>query len=175
MRVKWYVPYLFVLPAFLLIVVVLYNPIVQNMYTSLFSTAAFSSQPRFVGLQNYASFFSDANLLTAFRNNIYYGITCIVFQCGLGLVLAIIMESKLIRNHSGFFRTVYFIPSVISITAAALLWKFIYQSRGGCSTLSWPPWASSSSSMRGWARRTSPSGPSSSWRSGNTWGTTACC
>ncbi|TCL42465.1 raffinose/stachyose/melibiose transport system permease protein [Harryflintia acetispora] len=131
MRVKWYVPYLFVLPAFLLIVVVLYNPIVQNMYTSLFSTAAFSSQPRFVGLQNYASFFSDANLLTAFRNNIYYGITCIVFQCGLGLVLAIIMESKLIRNHSGFFRTVYFIPSVISITAAALLWKFIYQSRGG--------------------------------------------
>lgn len=43
MRVKWYVPYLFVLPAFLLIVVVLYNPIVQNMYTSLFRTAAFSS------------------------------------------------------------------------------------------------------------------------------------
>lgn len=84
-----------------------------------------------MGFENYAAFFSDDSLFTAFRNNIYYGVTCLIFQCGLGLILAIIMESRLIRKRSGFFRTVYFIPSVISVTAAALLWKFIYQSRGG--------------------------------------------
>jgi len=130
-RVKWYVPYLFVLPALALVVCILYYPVVQNIYTSFFATTAFSSNPRFIGLDNYIELFSDVEVLTALRNNIYYAITCLIFQCGGGLLLAILMESKPVRKIAGVYRTIYYIPSVISMTAACLLWKFIYQSRGG--------------------------------------------
>ena len=131
MRVKKHVPYLFVLPAFLLVVCVLYYPVIQNVYTSMLRTSAFSSNPAFIGLSNYKEMFKDVEVRTALQNNIRYAVTCIIFQCGGGLFLAILMESKYVRKFSGFFRTAYYIPSVISMTAACLLWKFIYQSRGG--------------------------------------------
>lgn len=131
MRVKWYVPYLFVLPALALVLCILYYPVAQNFYTSFFSTSAFSSSPRFVGLENYKTLFTDVEMRTALGNNIKYAVTCLIVQCGGGLVLAILMENKHVRRLSGVYRTIYYIPSVISMTAACLLWKFIYQSRGG--------------------------------------------
>ncbi|MBD4899301.1 sugar ABC transporter permease, partial [Xanthomonas citri pv. citri] len=55
-------------------------------------------------------------------------IVCQVFG---GLILAAVLEDKLVRKWSPFFRTVFFLPVVISMTVIALLFDFIYNPETG--------------------------------------------
>jgi raffinose/stachyose/melibiose transport system permease protein len=54
-----------------------------------------------------------------------------VFQVGGGLVIAAMLEDKLVRRVSPLFRTVYFLPVIISITVIALLFDFFYNPQVG--------------------------------------------
>ncbi len=117
--------FLYLLPAITLILIFIYLPIVLNIAYSLFRWSAFSNKV-YVGLQNYKRLFKDPIFYTALRNNALYAVISVIFQVGLGLILAAILEEKFIRRYQGFFRTVYFIPSVISLTVVGLLWQMIY-------------------------------------------------
>ena len=117
--------FLYLLPAVVLILVFIYSPIVLNMFYSLYRWSAFSDKV-YIGLQNYQRLIKDPIFYTTIRNNTLYAVISVVFQVGLGLILAAILEEKFLRKYQGFFRTVYFIPSVISLTVVGLLWQMIY-------------------------------------------------
>ncbi len=55
-----------------------------------------------------------------------YAVISLIFQVGGGLILAAVLEDRLVRKWSPFFRTVFFLPVVISMTVIALLFDFIY-------------------------------------------------
>lgn len=117
--------FLYLLPAVVLILVFIYSPIVLNMFYSLYRWSAFSDKV-YIGLQNYQRLIKDPIFYTTIRNNTLYAVISVVFQVGLGLILAAILEEKFLRKYQGFLRTVYFIPSVISLTVVGLLWQMIY-------------------------------------------------
>ena len=96
-----------------------------NMFYSLYRWSAFSDKV-YIGLQNYQRLIKDPIFYTTIRNNTLYAVISVVFQVGLGLILAAILEEKFLRKYQGFLRTVYFIPSVISLTVVGLLWQMIY-------------------------------------------------
>lgn len=51
----------------------------------------------------------------------------LVFQVGVALLIALVLESGIIKRGKTFFRSLFFIPSIISITVVGALFTFIYQ------------------------------------------------
>ena len=121
-----YVPYLFIIPALLFILIFVYIPIIENFYFSFFRMNSYTPGQTYIGLDNYIDIFQNEIFYTAIINNTWYAIISLIFQVGLGLVLAITLESKILGKERKFFRTIYFIPSVIAIAAVGLMFYYIY-------------------------------------------------
>ncbi|MGG0900975.1 sugar ABC transporter permease [Bacillus subtilis] len=124
------IPYLFLVPALVFLLFV-YIPIFENVFLSLFQWSSFSPEKTFIGLKNYVELFHDPVFYQAFTNNVLYAVISIVCQVFGGLILAAVLEDKLVRKWSPFFRTVFFLPVVISMTVIALLFDFIYNPETG--------------------------------------------
>jgi raffinose/stachyose/melibiose transport system permease protein len=121
-------PYLFLLPALVLMLIFVYYPVVQNFYYSLFKWSAIDPRMEFVGLKNYVDIMGDKLILVSLRNNVLYAVISVVFQVGLALMLAALLEARLIRPYWGtFFRNTLFMPSVLAITVVAITWQLIYR------------------------------------------------
>lgn len=124
------IPYLFLLPALVFLLSV-YIPIFENVFLSLFQWSSFSPEKTFIGLKNYVELFRDPVFYQALTNNVLYAVISIICQVFGGLILAAVLEDKLVRKWSPFFRTVFFLPVVISMTVIALLFDFIYNPETG--------------------------------------------
>ncbi|WP_435653969.1 carbohydrate ABC transporter permease [Bacillus velezensis] len=122
---KRFIPYLFLAPALVFLLFV-YIPIIENVFFSLFEWSSFQPEKTFIGLKNYIDLFRDPVFFTALRNNVLYAVISLICQVGGGLILAAVLEDRLVRKWSPFFRTVFFLPVVISMTVIALLFDFIY-------------------------------------------------
>ncbi|MDL0427086.1 sugar ABC transporter permease [Bacillus amyloliquefaciens] len=122
---KRFIPYLFLAPALIFLLFV-YIPIIENVFFSLFEWSSFQPEKTFIGLKNYIDLFHDPVFFTALRNNVLYAVISLICQVGGGLILAAVLEDRLVRKWSPLFRTVFFLPVVISMTVIALLFDFIY-------------------------------------------------
>lgn len=123
--------WLFALPGLILVLIFVFVPIVLNFIYSLYRWSAFSFDKDFIGMENFIRIFSDDIIWGALGNNILYAVVSVICQCGLGLILAGILENSKLRKFQPFFRTAYFIPSIISITVIGFLWQFIYNPQIG--------------------------------------------
>ncbi len=85
--------------------------------------------PRFVGVDNYIKMFNDTAIIIAIRNTMIYMMAAIVFQVGLGITFAVIVD--MVKTGQRFFKTVYFFPIVISAAALGLMFKLIYSYDAG--------------------------------------------
>lgn len=123
--------WVFLAPACLLMAVFLYYPFLVNIYNSLFEIKGLAAQPgEFLGLANYRRFFvGDTTAQVALKNSVMMMGLAVVFQVGLGVVLALLVDS--IRRGQQFFRVVYFFPLVISATAIGLMINLFYKYDGG--------------------------------------------
>lgn len=125
---KYVTPYLFLLPALIIMIVFVYQPIVENFRSSLYNWSAFSGQEnwRYVGLDNYRRVFGDPIFYTSIKNNIWYAVISVAVQVCFSLGLAALLESTLLsRFSSSFFRTVLFLPSVLAVTIVGITWMLI--------------------------------------------------
>ncbi|WP_438043682.1 carbohydrate ABC transporter permease [Sorangium sp. So ce128] len=104
------------------------GPMLASLYLS-FTRFEVLTPPRWVGLDNYARLFArDFFVWRTLANTAFY-LLGIPIGIAISLLLALLLNQKL--RLEGFFRTVFFIPSVCSIVAAALLWKWIYNADYG--------------------------------------------
>ena len=122
----------FLVPAFIFLLLFLYYPFVQNIInsfsdiTGLGAPSAGLNSPWYA---NYAALFTDPKLRTALFNTIILTICTVVFQVGVALILALLVDS--IRVGAQLFRTLYFFPIVISATALGLMFNLIFLYNGG--------------------------------------------
>lgn len=123
-------PYLLLLPSLLLVVLFIYYPFVQNIQYSFFEWNFFSSVKEFIGIQNYERLLKDPIFFQSLKNNILYAVISMIFQVGGGLVVAAVLEDTIFKRFSTVFRTVYFIPVLISTSVIGLLFNFIYDPQG---------------------------------------------
>lgn len=122
----------FLVPAFIFLLLFLYYPFVQNIInsfsdiTGLGAPSAGLNSPWYA---NYAALFTDPKLRTALFNTIILTICTVVFQVGVALILALLVDS--IRVGAQLFRTLYFFLIVISATALGLMFNLIFLYNGG--------------------------------------------
>lgn len=123
--------FLFVVPALVVLAVFVYVPLLSNIFNSLHSFGLSSTTKEWMGLANYKQLFTDKTILICLKNNILYAIISIIFQVGGGLVLAAVLEDVAFRKSAPIFRTIYFIPTILSMTVVCLLFEFIYNPQMG--------------------------------------------
>jgi raffinose/stachyose/melibiose transport system permease protein len=119
------------IPALLVLAVFVYWPLLQSVLFSFLKWNIYSGAQTFVGGDNYAKLLADPVFGKALLNNVWYAVISIVFQVFGALLLAAIIESVKSEKMRKAFRSIYFIPSAISLTVAGLLFYFIYQPRTG--------------------------------------------
>lgn len=116
---------LYLFPALLMVVVILYLPIFINLYESFFSWGAMSTRHDFVGLANYIKMFKDEVFYVALKNNLIFTVMSVIFQIGIALIIANVLECKFMRKTQNFFRSIYFVPSLLMVTVVGIAFKMI--------------------------------------------------
>lgn len=119
--------FVFLIPAFIFMLVFLYYPFIKNIINSFQEIKALGQASRgwnepWYG--NYVKMFNDKNMRTALLNTVIMMVVTIVGQVGIAILLALMVDN--ISKGAKFFRTVYFFPIVISATALGLMFNLIF-------------------------------------------------
>jgi len=77
----------------------------------------------FIGLRNFANLLGDRKFGMAFQNTIVYTVTTIFGQNALALLLAVLLVKQRVLNN--FFKTVNYLPAIMSSIAIGFIWGFI--------------------------------------------------
>lgn len=88
------------------------------------------STVRFVGFGNYTRLLGDPLFWKVVGNTLYYALGTGILSVGLGLAVALAVNSRLAR-FKGFYRTIFFAPWTASLVAVAVVWRYLYQPRQG--------------------------------------------
>ncbi len=122
---------MFTIPALLFLGVFVFYPLINNIVYSFQSFTLSSATKEWVGLKNYQTLLSDGVIFTSIMNNIRYAIVSIIIQVGFGLVLAAVLEDVAFRRIAPALRSIYFIPTILSMTVVCLLFEFVYNPQMG--------------------------------------------
>lgn len=120
-------PWLFIGPALLILSIYLVYPVIETVRLSFFGR----SGQNFVGLANYQWAFGDREFRQAIFNNFLW-LAVVPAACTFfGLVIAVLTDRIWWGNIAKIF---IFMPLAISFVGASVIWKFIYEYRGGGQT-----------------------------------------
>jgi len=124
-----YVPYLFIAPVILLLLVFNVLPLIISFVISLFDAGITFNTSAFLGLGNFNEVFHDPR----FYNSLSVTMKWTVVEVPAQLLIALLLAGLLTRNTTinKLFRAVYFMPIVCSATATGIMWKLILHSNVG--------------------------------------------
>ncbi|MFC5451304.1 carbohydrate ABC transporter permease [Paenibacillus aestuarii] len=125
---KWAI-FMFLMPAIVLYSVIVFYPILQTFYRSFFEWDGLG-RATFVGIGNFIELAHDYLLVTSLRNGFLFAVVLVVFQIGLGTLLALICSDPTVKGRK-LLKTAYFIPVVLSVTVVCQLWLSMYDPVNG--------------------------------------------
>jgi ABC-type sugar transport system permease subunit len=125
---RWTVGYLFILPIVVFFAVFVGYPFLRSFYLSLTSWSGLGS-PSFVGLRNFSNLLDDDVFWKALGNTLLFTAVTTVLQTALPLLVAVLLNKG--WRAGVLFRTLIFIPAVISFVVTGVLWQLIYDPNFG--------------------------------------------
>ncbi len=126
---RWLTPYLFLLPALVLLGLTVFYPAIQAFFLSFTRYEYDLTQPPlWIGFKNFQRLLVDPVFWQTFRNTLLYLVCVVPILVTLPLGLAILVNQKLRGIH--WFRVAYYIPVVISMVVAGIAWKWLYAENG---------------------------------------------
>jgi len=122
-------PFLFLLPALIVLTLIVFYPGIQAFSLS-FSSYGYdlTASPEWVGLENFQRLIEDDLFKQTLINSLLYMVGVVPALVILPLFLAIAVNQKL--KGINWFRTAYYTPVVISMVVAGIAWKALYWSNG---------------------------------------------
>jgi multiple sugar transport system permease protein len=119
---EWIAASLFLFPDMLGLLIFLGIPMLMSLGMGFFSIDGFGNIT-FVGLQNYAAILSDAQFMQSLRVTVLYIFLFVpgLFVCSLFLALLVKQKIPLV----GVFRSMFFLPNVVSLVVVGFVWKFL--------------------------------------------------
>jgi raffinose/stachyose/melibiose transport system permease protein len=117
----------FLLPATLLYTVFMTYPLLDSIRLSFFASDA-TGRESFVGLQNYVTLLTDdlwsPRFWGALAHNFIFFLIHFLVQNPIGLLLAALLSQATLRGRN-FFRTTYFLPTMLSFVIVGFIWQLI--------------------------------------------------
>ncbi|GAA3413319.1 carbohydrate ABC transporter permease [Paenibacillus hodogayensis] len=129
MKLKDYTGLLYISPWIIGFLVFQFYPIISSFYYS-FTDYSMAREARWIGLKNYVDMFTiDPNFLLSLKVTIVYVLMAVPLKLIFALLVAVILNLKL--KFVNFFRTVYYIPSILGGSVAiAILWRAVFLKDG---------------------------------------------
>lgn len=121
-------PYLFVLPNMVIFGLFVIYPAINNVNISLYD----SSNGRdfsYAGTDNYGELFGSDEFWSAARHTMLFALCFVVLNTVLAIGLALLLNQKI--KGRAFFRTVFFLPVVLSPVVVGLIWGWIFERQNG--------------------------------------------
>jgi multiple sugar transport system permease protein len=123
----------FFLSPYLILVVLFF--IVPLLFAIYFSFTRYSliwggiENAKFVGLNNFKNLLTDKTFLLSLKNTFVFVILSLPIQLIVSFFLAYFLNSHLLKNK-GYFKTMFYIPTLISTVAITLIFSYLFQSNG---------------------------------------------
>lgn len=121
---QYAVAYVYIAPFYILFLIFGLFPLAAGFYISFFRWDGLSAM-QFLGLENYANLIGDVLFRKALANTLIMGIIAHIPILGGGLVLAYILNSKLVE-WKNVFKTIYFMPMVTSSVAITIIFQSLF-------------------------------------------------
>ncbi len=122
----------FLLPAALVYIGLVLLPVGQAIYYSFFRWNGLGPLENFIGLDNYVRVFGDRAFRNALGHNLQLVAMSLLIQLPLSLALALLIRE--LTWGRALFRTLFFLPFVLSEVVTGVIWNFIYRPEGGLIT-----------------------------------------
>ena len=120
--------WVFLLPALIIYVVFMMYPLLDSLRLSFYDWNGYGTKT-FVGLANYQKLFGNPayseRFFNALKNNTFFFILTVVLQNGVALLLAAFLNNRRVKGIK-FFRTIFYIPTTLSIMIVGFIWSLIY-------------------------------------------------
>lgn len=124
-----WIGYLFILPAFALLILFNFVPIIMNVYLSFTSWDMLLGDPEFVGLMNYVQLLQSEGFWHNLGVTVKYAVVFVPISMALGLGIALLlMENNVFVK---IMRTIFFAPTVTSMVAISAVWLYIFHPQYG--------------------------------------------
>ncbi len=120
--------YLFLAPALLIFAFFSWNPIFKTVIFS-FEKVGLRGPTGWVGLKNYIRMFGNPLFGTAWVNTLEFVILSIIFGFMVPILLALMIREM--RRFGPFFQVITYIPTLVPVVVALLVWRMIYYPEGG--------------------------------------------
>jgi len=125
------VPYGFLSPTIVLMVILLLAPVVMVITYSMMDKVITSRTSQFVGFANYAEVLADPVFWTAVRNTAYFAGVSVVAHFVLGLLFATLLNTSLLGARTkAIFRAIYILPWLFTAAIIAVLWRLLLNPNG---------------------------------------------
>jgi multiple sugar transport system permease protein len=121
--------WLYILPAVVIIIGLAIVPVFWSLLLSVQDKDPIAETTKYVGLQNYRDIFDDPNFTGAVRHTLIYTGLFVPLSIGGGLGLALLLNRRV--RFIGIYRTLAFVPVVISATVQGVLFSFIFDDQFG--------------------------------------------
>jgi len=119
---------LFLTPALFMFILIYLWPLCLSIISSFTSWDGFTSM-KFIGLRNYRELFNDSKFLAALWNTFRWALAAAFIHVPFGVLVALILSKKMIGWR--FVRSAFMIPNIISQSAMAILFTFIFRPDAG--------------------------------------------
>lgn len=104
-----------------------FYPMVQSLLLSFQSGSGVNLQ--YVGLANYRRLFQDPTFLTATKNTLVFLLFQVPIMVILAIFFSVLLNQKTLK-WKGIFRTLVFLPSVTSLVAYSIIFKYLFGNNG---------------------------------------------
>lgn len=125
---KKYVPYLFLIPAAVILVLFFFIPFFETIILSFFDYNNNIYHPAFVSLQNYIVLLKSPIFYKVLLNTFIYLFVAVPFLVVFPLIMAIMLNQK-IRGLT-LYKILLYLPVIVSIVVAAIAFKWLYAQQG---------------------------------------------
>ena len=123
-----YVPYLFILPAIVVLTVFFFLPFAQTVILSFKDYSSNIYNPQFAGFDNYIALFHSKEFYKVIINTFLYLIGAVPILVTVPLVLAILINQKI--RCVNLYKVLIYLPVIVSIVVVAIAFKWLYASEG---------------------------------------------
>ncbi|MFH5879324.1 carbohydrate ABC transporter permease [Arthrobacter sp. NA-172] len=121
--------YLFLVPAIALIAVFTLVPFVESIILSFQLWDGVSPDTPWVGVRNYQAALKNVAFWESMKNVLIFGVVGFVVGNGVSMIMALAVNA--VRKGRTFFRTVYYLPSVLSVVVVGMVFSAMLDSRSG--------------------------------------------
>lgn len=125
---KKYVPYLFLLPAGVILLVFFFIPFFQTFVLSFQDYTNSIYNPAYVGLHNYIKLFHSPAFYKVLLNTFLYLFIAVPILAIIPLFLAILLSNKI--KGVTLYKILIYLPVIVSIVVAAIAFKWLYAEEG---------------------------------------------